>query len=91
MIYKLKLNIYKENGEGEVNTNDGTMWSNLYLDVTKIIGFRVYDYSCTEKKDQASFIYTPGDVFLIKNEPHIMEYLLKTFVDKAIEYTIKNK
>ncbi len=89
MIYKLKLNVFREDGEGEADMDDSTMWSVLYLDVTKIIGFRVYDYPITKKKDQASFIYTEGDVFLIKNEPHIMEYLLDNFVNKVVKYTTK--
>jgi len=89
MIYKLKLNVFKEDGEGEVDMNDDTMWSDLYLDVTKIVGFRVYNYTCTKKKDQASFIYTNGEVYLIKNEPHIIEYLMENFVNKAVKHIIK--
>lgn len=81
MIYKLKLNVWSENEE----INDDTEWCDFYLDVNYIIGFRVYKYTCTEKEEKASFIYIEGDVFLIKNEPHIMKYLLDNFVNKVVK------
>jgi len=79
MIYKVKLSVY----EDEETCEGVVKWTDFYLDVTTIVGFRVH----TDKNypKGATFIYVQGDLFIIKNEPHIMEYLLKNFVEKAIE------
>ncbi|KKK74958.1 hypothetical protein LCGC14_2878530 [marine sediment metagenome] len=76
-IYKLSLLI---------GTNpEEYVWVDMYFDVTAIIGFRVGYDTYTETEDEGTYLYTNGDVFLIKNETHITDYLMKRFVDKAKE------
>lgn len=82
-IYKLQLAV---EAVSESEKESHTEWVEHYLDVNEVIGFRVdHHETYTDKKDQGIFLYVAGDVFLVKTEAHIMNYLLKEFVDKAVE------
>ena len=73
-FYKLKLWIYKEE-------NDDNIWVDFFLDVRKIIGWyippTIEEEISGEKSPAIVHIYVNGDVFSVKQEPHIKEYLLK--------------
>lgn len=73
LIFKLKLWVYNE---GE----DKDEWVDFYLNVREIIGWYVPptppDEIGWEKGPNIVHIYIHGDVFSVKQEPHIKEYLL---------------
>ena len=75
MKYKLKIWLEDE-GVGE--------WRDLYFDVNHITAFFIPNDK-DDKTGKAINIYFNGDVFTIKQEKHILDYLLKEFVNVAIE------
>ena len=75
MIYKLQVWLWDEDiDKGE--------WRDCYLDVSKVLGFFIPD---PKEAGKAINIYFDGGVFTIKQEKHILDYLLENFVNKSIK------
>lgn len=79
MVFKLRLLVLKE------DSDDVYIWEDFWLDVTAIIGFRMNRIKFTSDYEAGISVYTSGEYFLVKSEPHIEKYLLKKFVEDAIE------
>ena len=74
-IYKLKY---------WVGDEDDKHWMDLYFDVSKITAFCIPTQDI-EEDGEAINIFFDGEMITIKQEEHIMKYLLDKFVIKAIE------
>ena len=75
-IFKVQLAVYQD-----LDIDDTEVWDDFYFDVNTVIGFRVSQDVHTASKDSASFVYTSGEVFLIRNDAQIVEYLKQNFVN----------
>lgn len=83
MIYKLKLWVDRD--------EEGEEWSDLYFDVSKITGFYIPD-RLGDTEHRGIYLWFDGDAMTIKQEDHIMTYLLEYFVSEAVENkTTSNK
>lgn len=73
MIYKLKYLIITE--------EDDRAWMDIYIDVTKITAFTIPE----DDDFEAINIFFGLDIMSVKQEPHIKKYLMKEWVDRAVE------
>lgn len=72
-FYKLQMSVWEDEDEKILK------WKDLYFDVREIVGWAIATKSKGEFEiDKAIDIYTRGgDVFVVKEEQHIKDYLLK--------------
>ncbi len=76
MIYKLK--ICTEDDFENIEFKD------LYFDVSKITGWFIPEKKEGENKECIN-IFFEGDMITVQQEPHIIKYLTKMFVNNCIE------
>lgn len=76
-----KVQILQEEEEGEL------YWNDFYLDLDAINGFYVVRYAEMIEHELVKLIvvYVEGENYTLKPEKHLEEYLLKRFVNCAVE------
>ena len=80
MIYKLQIWL-----EGDESVLDSDHFRDMYFDVSKITGWFIPD-AREDIEEGAINLLFEGDIITIKQEPHIVSYLTKTFVDNSVSF-----
>jgi hypothetical protein len=74
MILKLHIHL--------TDPDDKVRWEPLYIDVSGVYAWYLPTYD--EEVGNAIVIFTPGDSFYVKQEPHLLKYLQENVYPKEV-------